>query len=295
MASYDTRSQTAQATYTQTSETTGVGSWTASVNAATDANSQSAVSASTSYTGNRADVFASHSAGFSGIGYNGAFNPASTAEVTSAAVATSLVYADGAWGIGRPVTNGFALVSPHRSLDGSPVVIGPADSAMAESGMFGPAIVSSIGAYRQTRLSYDAPAAPAGYDLGSAAYDLKAPYKAGYSLQAGSAYTITAMGTLVDAGGAPLPLLAGTAREANSENGRKVELFTNRVGRFGAQGLAPGRWIIEMPTEPEPTRYVIDVPEGVVGLHNAGQLKPSGSGQPRKPPIVEAEVHHDAT
>ena len=87
------------------------------------------------------------------------------------------------------------------------------------------------------------------------------------------------MGTLNDVRGEPIPLLAGTAREAARENGRKVELFTNRAGRFGAQGLAPGRWIIEMPTEPEPVRYVIDIPEGVKGLHNAGVLKPAGGGQ----------------
>ena len=64
-----------------------------------------------------------------------------------------------------------------------------------------------------------------------------------------------------------------------TQNGRKVELFTNRAGRFGAQGLAPGRWVIEMPTEPEPTRYVVDIPDGVKGLHNAGILKPSSGGQ----------------
>lgn len=103
------------------------------------------------------------------------------------------------------------------------------------------------------------------------------------------------MGTLQTAGGEPITLLAGEAREADKPNGRKVELFTNRAGRFGAQGLAPGRWIIEMPTEGGPTRYVVDIPEGVKGLHNAGILKPSGSGQPQKPPLSEAEVHRDAT
>ncbi len=188
------------------------------------------------------------------------------------------------------MNGGFALVTPHKSLEGSPVVVGNQDSVVAESGMFGPAVVPTMTAYRSARLTYDAPGAPTGYDLGSAAYDLKAPYKAGYNLQAGSAYTVTAMGTLLDAEGEPLPLLAGEAREAGKENGRKVELFTNRDGRFGAQGLAPGKWIIEMPTEGEPTRYAFDVPEGVVGLHNAGTLKPEGGGHPQKPPVIEAEA-----
>jgi outer membrane usher protein len=143
-------------------------------------------------------------------------------------------------------------------------------------------------------VTYDAPEAPAGYDLGSAAFDMKAPYKAGYNLKAGSAYTVTAMGTLLDAEGQPLPLLAGEAREADKENGRKVELFTNRAGRFGAQGLAPGKWIIEMPAEAGPARYAIEIPAGVTGLHDAGTLKPSSAGQ-QKPPVIEAETDDNAT
>ncbi len=304
LSSYDTRTESGHVTYSRRSETTGTGSWTASVDGMADAHNNGTLNASASYVANRANVSASHNAGLAGIGTNGAFNPAFTEERTSASVASSLVYADGAWGVGRPVNGGFVLITPHRSLEGSPVVVGGANSTIAESGMLGPAVVPNVSAYSQTRLTYDAPSAPAGYDLGSASYDLKAPYKAGYSLQAGSAYTITAVGTLLDAEGQPIPLLAGTAREANKENGRKVELFTNRAGRFGAQGLAPGRWIIEMPTEFEPTRYDIDIPEGVVGLHNAGELKPSGGGggqrhepqqRPVKPPLIEAGLHHEAT
>lgn len=292
-ASYDSRSQTGQATYTQTSETQGVGSWTATATAETMPDGESSVSASATYIANRAEVYFGHAAGFSGMGYGAPFSPNSNEEVTSVGVATSFVYADGAWGIGRRVSNGFALVTPHESLKDSPVIVGTQDAILAQTDWLGAAVVSSATPYRQNRLTYDAPGAPSGYDLGSAAYDLKAPYKAGYNLQAGSAYTITAMGTLLDAEGQPLPLLAGEAREAAKENGRKVELFTNRAGRFGAQGLAPGKWIIEMPTDGEPTRYVMEVPEGVVGLHNAGTLKPDGSAGQQKPPVIEAKAETD--
>ena len=59
-------------------------------------------------------------------------------------MASSLVYADGAWGVGRPVRGGFALVSPHKSLEGSPVMVGGANATVAESDMLGPAVVPSI-------------------------------------------------------------------------------------------------------------------------------------------------------
>ena len=74
--------------------------------------------------------------------------------------------------------------------------------------------------------------------------------------------------------GAPLSLLAGTAHEDGSESGREVELFTNKAGKFGAQGLAPGRWVIEMPTEPNPTKFLLEIPGGTTGLHSAGKLSP---------------------
>ena len=290
MLAYDSRTQTAQATYTRSSETTGVGSWTSTVDAETQAKGQSAVNASASYVANRADVTVTHSAALSGIGYDAPFNPASTGETTSVGIATSFVYADGAWGVGRPVNGGFALVTAHPSLGGSPVVVGGTDLLVAQSDWFGSAVVPSASPYKQTRLNYDAPEAPTGYDLGTAAFEMNAPYKAGYKLQAGSAYTVTAMGTLLDAHGEPLPLLAGEAREANKENGRKVEMFTNRVGRFGAMGLAPGKWLIEMPTEGDPTHYVIEIPEGVNGLHDAGTLKPDGTAGQQKPPVIEAKA-----
>ncbi len=288
-ASYDSRSQAVQTAYTQSGEATGVGSWNATAIAETGGNGETTASASASYFANRAEFYVGHEAAFSGLGYGEPFNPYSTQEQTSIGVGTSLVYADGAWGLGRRVTSGFALIAAHESLEGSPVVVGGAELIVAETDWLGPAVTPTSSPYRQTRITYDAPDAPAGYNLGSAAFDMKAPYKAGYNLKAGSAYTVTAMGTLLDAEGQPLPLLAGEAHEANKENGRKVGLFTNRAGTFGAQGLAPGKWIIEMPTEPGPSRYVFEIPEGVVGLYNAGALKQEGGVQ-QKPPIVEAEA-----
>ena len=63
MASYDSRSQTAEVTGTRTSETQGVGSWTATADAQVAPANQDAISASGTYAGNRADVTVTHSAG----------------------------------------------------------------------------------------------------------------------------------------------------------------------------------------------------------------------------------------
>jgi len=57
-------------------------------------------------------------------------------------------------------------------------------------------------------------------------------------------------------------------------NGRVVTLFTSRDGRFSAQGLRPGVWRIEMPSEP-PVAYRIDVAKPATSsLVSMGDLKP---------------------
>ena len=134
-ASYDSRSQTSQTTLTQSSENTGTGAWSATATAETQADGQNAVSASGSYSANRAEFYLSHAAGFAGLGYGGLLRPTSTQELSSVGITTSLVYADGAWGIGRRVSNGFALITPHESLQGSPVVVGTSRGACGRNGL----------------------------------------------------------------------------------------------------------------------------------------------------------------
>ena len=124
-----------------------------------------------------------------------------------------------------------------------------------------------------SRLSADVDDIPLGYDLGDGVFDLFAPYKAGYALTLGSSYSVSGTGFLLDQGGEPLSLLTGVASEVGKEGAKVIPVFTNRKGRFAAQGLAPGRWVIEMNSTPM-SRYVINVPAGADGLFDAGKLTP---------------------
>ena len=274
-ASHDTRNEVSHATYVR-NEGSGVGAWNTVVDVANDQRFEEAsVNGAVAYIGNRAEVSLSHASRVSGISIGGAyFDPRSTEQRTSLRAETGIAFADGAFAVGRPIRGGFAIVEPHRSLNGEKVTVGPRDAEIASSDMLGPALVPDVFAYSSRRVEYDVPNLPLGYDLGAGAFDFFAPYKAGYRLTVGSDYTVTALGTLIGRDGAPVPLLAGSAAQDGKSDGPQVQLFTNRAGRFGAQGLAPGRWIIEMPTEP-PTRYVLDVPANTVGLFDAGTLRPA--------------------
>ncbi len=150
-ASYDTRSQTGQVTYTQTSETLGVGSWTATATAETQPGDQTAISASATYMANRAEVSVSHTAGLSGVGYSG-FNPASTQEQTSVGVAHKPRLCG--WGLGhRPPCHRTDSRSsrPTNRWMAAPSLSGRQDSTIAETDWLGAAVVPTATPYRQAR------------------------------------------------------------------------------------------------------------------------------------------------
>ncbi len=221
------------------------------------------------YIGNRAELSVSHHTGLAGLDTD------ELDQRTALTAGTALAFADGSFAIGRPVSNGFAIVAPYDNLPDSDVVIGASQEAnRGSSGIFGPALVSEMSAYAPARVDYSVDNLPVGYDLGAGTFDLLPAYKSGYRLTIGSDYTVTAFGTVLDDKGEPIALLTGTAQEEGRTDGPKVEIFTNRTGRFGAQGLRPGRWTLEMATEPK-TRFVIDIPKDAVGLVKLDTLRPA--------------------
>ncbi|MBQ1544038.1 MAG: fimbrial biogenesis outer membrane usher protein [Caulobacteraceae bacterium] len=178
---------------------------------------------------------------------------------SSLRLAGSIAFADGTWALGRPIYDSFAIVKPHASLaDRSVVVDQQPKGDAAHTGAFGPALVPDLSAYSRRTLVVGVKDLPPGYDLGSGTFDLLPGYHGAYVLEVGSAYSVTAIGSLVDSDGQPLALTAGKAFDLADPSHAPVEVFTNRQGRFAAQGLRPGRWRLEMGAS-SPVIYVIDI------------------------------------
>lgn len=258
----------------------GVGSWRATVDLVNeagdgheaDANDERSadnlsITGSVQYTGNRANLSLFQDSSLAGLDMR------ELDQRTSLRLETAIAYADGHVAVGRPVSNGFAIVAPHAGLADNRVRIGRQTSGyVAHSDFLGPALMSGVSPYAPSRVEFDVDDLPPGYDLGDGLFDLMPKYKSGYALKVGSEYAVTVLGDLVDAENRPLPLMTGVATEdANPE--KRAELFTNRAGRFTAQGLSPGRWTLELATEPK-TRFRLDIPAGTVGLFRAGTLRP---------------------
>ncbi|WP_106638922.1 fimbrial biogenesis outer membrane usher protein [Allosphingosinicella vermicomposti] len=264
---YDPRFNRARLTY-QTYRGSGVGAYNFNADIErSDGGVGATVNAN--YFANRAEL------GFSHFGtFDGEFGP-STSQRSSLRFGTAVGVADGAVSWGRPVYDSFAVVQAHRSLKGADVVLDPSPSgATAHTGALGTALYSSLTSYSERSITVDAPAAPTGADLGQGAFRLFPPYRAGYKLTVGSDYSVTVVGRLVTRDGSPVSLVAGTATELAQPDREPVTLFTNGDGRFGATGLAPGRWRIEM-LDPDRSIFEIEIADEAEGVIQLGEVRPS--------------------
>lgn len=271
---YNTRENDERLSYQNVSGT-GVGSYNiqGSLERADDG---SGFQGTANYIANRGQIGLTHSTSFTGGDLSKV-----TDQRTSLHVATAIGYADGAFSVGQPVSQAFAIYTPNRNLGNADVVVNPipnSDNYTAETGWLGTALEGDLAAYVPRTVTVDAPNAPPGYNLGTGSYRMLPPYRAGYRLEVGSEYSVTAVGRLLQANGKPLSLIAGTATEVDNPSHPPVQMFTNSQGRFGAAGLKPGKWRIEMSTQPV-TVYELDVPADAVGVVRAGELKPVAKGK----------------
>lgn len=248
--------------------------WQATVNVQQDTfDERMTANGSIAYQGNRGEIGITQISGVSSGG-NRAFNPDLADQRTLLRAGTSIAFADGHVAIGRPIRSGaFAIAYPHETLADNEITAGTDDNVVARSDMLGPALITGIPTYVPSSIPVSAADLPIGYSLGSSTLDTLAPYKAGYSFQVGSGNSVSAFGTLTRATGEPISLQTGVAHP-EGQTTPSVPVFTNGAGRFGAEGLAPGRWVIDLNDDDATARYAFVVPEKTQGLFKAGILTP---------------------
>ncbi len=261
----------------------GVGRWDATVDVQNfETTERTAASGSVSYTGNRAEVRVSHHSDLSGreTGQSQSRNGVSFQQQRSTLrVGSAIAFADGVVAVGPPVRGeAFAIVHPHESLASKTIAAGGFETPRAYADTYGPGLVGDLPAFSPSTIPVDVADLPIGYSLGAAAFDLRAPYKSGYALEVGSGRSVSVYGTLLNGDGTPVELASGFVMSAAGGTER-IAVFTNAKGRFGAEGLSPGRWLIEVEGDQGPARYAIEVPDGADGLVRAGELRPLAGGK----------------
>jgi outer membrane usher protein len=188
-------------------------------------------------------------------------------------LSTLIGYADGAFGIGRAAREGFIIASPHQTLKNAQVSL--TDSSgypVARSGWFGPALAGIDRGYGVRRYELEVDPLPPGYDLGSGVINTFPGYGNGYRVIVGSDASYTARGVLMSPEG-PVALVGGViiAADAPPDTPGKP-FFTNRGGRFVADGMAPGRYRLVVRGE---TLGEFVIPANVEGIIDVGSINVS--------------------
>ena len=275
MASYDSANRLTDLSG-YTSQGQGIGRWDTSVNVQQQGYSDTLTgNVSLKYIGNRGEVHLSHASTLGRVGWD-SIAPQDAGERTSLRVGTSIAYADDIVAVGAPIRNGaFAVVHSHESLAGKSILVGTPEQPRSIVDDWGPALVSDLSSFATNTIPVDVADLPVGYSLGAASFDVHPRYRSGYALQVGSANAVSLYGTLVDRAGQPMELATGSISPVG-ELGRSQAIFTNRSGKFAAEGLSPGAWIITIDYDEGPMRFVVDVPKEANGLHRVGTLRPLG-------------------
>lgn len=177
-------------------------------------------------------------------------------------IGTSIAYAGGSLGIGRPISNSFMLAKPHPALKDQGVVSARTLSRgnfYARSGAFGSAVQGDLSPYNKQNIQFDAADPVDGFDVGDGTILVNPPYKSGYNLIVGTENYVTVIGRIADAEG-PIGLETGrvTALDPDDES-ESLPFFTNSSGRFGIFGLAPGK-SYEVLLSDTQRKFTIEVP-----------------------------------
>lgn len=264
-ADYRSRTSTTRATVSRGSDNT-VGSIGYDLSFS-DTQGQTSADASLDYVGNRFQARASVFSDGSSLG-NITDEPRARLQF-----GTSVAFADGALGIGRPISDSFAIVKPHPSLKGRDVISGRSlsnNDYYARSGALGSAVQSDLSSYSGQSVQFDVDSLEPGYDIGDGVVYVDPAFHSGYKIVVGNDRYVSALGTLL-MDGLPVMLVSGKITSENDEGFEPQSFFTNSAGRFGIVGLAPGK-TYQVNIDSLGRMFTIDVPEDNDGLFRIGEL-----------------------
>lgn len=175
---------------------------------------------------------------------------------------TSVAYAGGMFGVGRPINDSFFLARPAQSIERADAVVGRnlrGRNYEGASGPIGAAVANQLQSFETQEVQYDLRGEEQVYDVGAGQSRVRPPYRSGYAVVVGSSRYVSVLGHL-QSEEKPVALISGTVEQIDDPGFQSQPFFTNSVGRFGIIGLAPGaRYLVKLA---DGRSFKIDVPAG---------------------------------
>jgi outer membrane usher protein len=188
---------------------------------------------------------------------------------------TALVYADGLFGVSRPVQDSFAIVNSTGSLheDGGIGVQRQGDHFTGEETWLGPAVLSEITSYYRPRVEIEPRRPDAEFDPQQGDVMMTPTYRSGTHIRLGQNSSANVTAVLVWADGKPAALQSALLR---AEDGKTSEFISNREGLMFIHGLPAGTYTGTLAEHPGasfkliiPTNKHIDVDLGNIQVHTS--------------------------
>lgn len=171
---------------------------------------------------------------------------------------TAFSFADGAWGVSKPIRNSFAIFSANRPLKSNePVAVTYSGGAnwndkegnqllpdyyRSVINQFGSGVVNDLAAYRYSKLDVDTRNLPLNSVVRNTSVAFKPGYRQGYHVNVGGELGVIADGYLLGPKGEALGFSAGEVTSLSNKQFPKESFFTNTEGRFRLPVLPKGRY-----------------------------------------------------
>lgn len=195
----------------------------------------------------------------------------------SARVGTSLQFADGTFAIGRPVQDGFVLVTGRNELSSTGFQINPSEQYNSEHSNGGRFLAASYGLlspYRIENLQVKPVNPPAGTFLDGDRYYVRNTYQQGFVLKVGKLPKVFLRMRLIDetsqtVGYTTFRVFAG------SDTSRAIyQSFSSKDGMIQIADLDPGKkYIIRFGEDAFIKDIVITIPAGAPSILNLGDQR----------------------
>lgn len=191
---------------------------------------------------------------------------------------TSLMFADGLWGLGRPVYGGFVLTKGQHELANTEVRINPSEQYNSEySHSLGPmsAGYGQLSPYSEETIQLKLSNPPIGAYLEENRYKIENTYKQGYALRIGLPPRVFIRVRLLDESMSPVSYTTFQVFEKGNTTKQPIhQSFTNKSGVLQAADLKAGNtYIIRFGEDAFIKEIELRIPESARGIFDFGDVK----------------------
>jgi outer membrane usher protein len=191
---------------------------------------------------------------------------------TSLTVSTALSYADGLFGISRPISNSFVIIGPKFTTDGLVLGIRTSDQTVNSSdNIFGTVVIPNLSNSSNNRIQVEIIDLPVGFDPGQSTALFKPSRSQGAAFKIGTNAVVYAQGRLFYADEQPAGLLLGTVTNLSDDTIDPQYIFTDQQGTFFIYDLSPGKYEVKVEVNGW-EEYILDIQQGMSGLIDLGDF-----------------------